>query len=261
MIRRELKSNFKGFIIWTFIMIALYITVFLIYPSMVKDTAVIDEFIKTMDEKMLTIFNMDIIGFETVFGWLATEGYLMLTLVGGCYFAVLGSSIVLKEEDSHTIEFLYSKPISRSKIFKSKIVCGFILVILFNLMIGLTNLIGLSLSNDLVFKKWLLITILPMFGHLFFFALSVLISMFLTKTSKSIGICLGSVFGFYFISLISALASKVEFIKYFTPFHYIEARDIILKSSINSMDVIVMLISIGVMIFISHNIYNEKELV
>lgn len=261
MIKRELKSNLKGFLIWTLIMISLYVTVFLIYPSMVKDTAVIDEFIKTMDPKMLSIFNMDIIGFETVFGWIATEGYLMLTLVGGCYFAVLGSSIILKEEDSHTIEFLYSKPISRSKIFTSKITTGIILVILFNLMIGLTSLIGLSLSNDLIMKKWLLISILPIFGHLFFYALSILISMFLTKTSKSIGVCLGSVFGFYFISLISSLATKVESIKYLTPFYYIEARDIILKSSINMFNIIVMSIVILAIIVVSHKLYNKKELV
>ncbi|MDD3187182.1 MAG: ABC transporter permease subunit [Bacilli bacterium] len=260
MIKKELYGNFKGFTVWTFIMIVLFATVFLMYPSIAKDTDMIDQLIATMDEKMLAVFNMDVIGFETVFGWIATEGYLMLLIAGSCYFAMLGSSIVLKEENDKTIEFLYAKPVTKYKILFSKMLAGLLFVIGFDLMIGFTSFVGLSLSNDFVFNKWILITTLPMMGHLFFFLLSILISMFFTKTSKSSAICLGVVFIFYFISLISTLVDKISCIKFLTPFYYVEARDIITKGNIDIFNILIMLVSYIVIIALSFRLYNKKEM-
>lgn len=261
MFKKEFKSNLKGLLIWSIIMTLLFAIVYLVYPSLIEDAQMMNEFLKAMDEKMLALFNMDVIGLDSVFGWVATEGYLMILLVGGCYFGILGSNIVLKEENDKTIEFLYAKPISRSKIITSKLLCGLSYAIIFNTLIGLTNLIGLYLSNDLDLNKLFLITLLPIFSHSFIFVLSVLISTFLRKTSQSIGICLGSLFGLYFISIISSLADIVEFLKYLTPFYYVEARSIILNSNINLINIIVLLGATILLTIMIYRKYSKKELI
>ena len=41
-------------------------------------------------------------------------------MAGGVYAAILGVSALVKEESEGTIEFLYSKPVTRSKIVTAK---------------------------------------------------------------------------------------------------------------------------------------------
>lgn len=260
MFKKEFKSNLRGLIIWTLIMVLLFVIVFLVYPSIIKDTKMFNELMASMDEKMLAIFNMDVISIDTVFGWVATEGYLMILLVGGCYFGILGSNILLKEENDKTIEFLYAKPITRNKIITSKILCGLSYIFIFNLLVGTTNFIGCYLSNNLDTNKWFLITILPIFGHVFIYLISLLISIFLNKTNQSIGICLGTLFGFYFLSVLGGLAEIVEFLKYFSPFYYVEARSILIDGTIDLVNMGVLIVSSIIISFLIYRIYNKKEL-
>ena len=152
MFKRELKLNLKSLIIWTLIIVIIFLISFLIYPSLTQDEVMLEELIATMPKEMLQIFNMDIISLNKVSGWLLSEGYLMVNLIGSCFFAILGGTILLKEQSDKTIEFLFSKPIKKSSIVTSKLLTGLIYIFIFNLIISLTTLIGLNLSNDFNFK-------------------------------------------------------------------------------------------------------------
>ena len=128
MFKRELKINFKSLILWSIILLAIYILIYGIYPSLINEETKesLSMMMETMPQEMLSAFNMDIVGIESAFGWFRTEGYVFLTLIGGLYSAILGSTILLKEESEKTIEFLYAKPVSRKQIVSAKILCGII---------------------------------------------------------------------------------------------------------------------------------------
>ena len=99
MFKRELKINLKSFIIWTSILIGLFLVVFLIYPSIINSAnmEMIDEMMKIFPEEMLKAFNMDISTIDSAFGWLKTEGFVFVLLITGVYSGILGSNILLKE--------------------------------------------------------------------------------------------------------------------------------------------------------------------
>ncbi len=260
MIKKELYLNFKSFLIWISIIIGMFIMVFAIYPSMTKDAELMNQLLTAFPKEMLEHFNMDVIGIGTVFGWIATEGFMMLTLVGGVYFAMMGSNILLKEENDGTIEFLYSKPVTRKKIITSKFLTGLIYILMFNISISFVIFFGLIFSKELNFLQWFLISILPIVIHLFFFAVSFLISIFLTKTRKSIGINLGVLFGFYLLNVLGAMSDKIEFLKYLSPFYYINARSIITDSKVDGLNCIIILAVSLIFIVLSYKLYDKKEL-
>ena len=163
MFKREFKINFKSLLLWTVILLAIYILIFAIYPSLINEETKesLNLMMESMPQEMLSAFNMDIVGIESAFGWFKTEGYVFLTLIGGLYAAILGSTILLKEESDKTIEFLYAKPVSRVQIVTSKILCGIINIFIFTLIITIGNLIGLSQSEDFELKQYLMISIIP----------------------------------------------------------------------------------------------------
>ena len=261
MIKLEIEKNITSFLIWTIIIVLLFVMVFGIYPSMMKNTEAITELVNSMDKEFLEVFNMDIMGFESVFGWLATEGHILLLLIGGMYFAILGANILLKEENDGTIEFIYSKNITRNRILISKILVGIILAILLNLIVLVFLIIGLAISDDLQLKELILFIISSTIAHISIYLISIAISTFMKRTNKSTMVALALVFSLYTLSIISGMSDDAEFLKYISPFYYMSARPIIETSSI-PLDNILIVLGVDVIIYIITQVrYNKKELV
>ena len=263
MFKREMKINLKNFIIWTSILIGLFLIVFLIYPSIISSTnmQMIDEMMNMFPEEVLKAFNMDITSIDSAFGWLKTEGFVFVLLITGIYSGILGSNILLKEENDKTIEYLNSLPIKRTNIVISKVLCGIIYIFLMILVLGIFNFIGLSLSGDFDKKLYFLLSITPLFSSVVIFSLCLFISTFTHKTKKTLGISLGIVFASYFLQVISELSKETEFLKYFSVFTLSDIRNVIVHIRINYIIVGISIILSLIFILLTIFHYNRKELV
>ena len=263
MFKREMKINLKNFIIWTSILIGLFLIVFLIYPSIISSTnmQMIDEMMNMFPEEVLKAFNMDITSIDSAFGWLKTEGFVFVLLITGIYSGILGSNILLKEENDKTIEYLNSLPIKRTNIVISKVLCGIIYIFLMILVLGIFNFIGLSLSGDFDKKLYFLLSITPLFSSVVIFSLCLFISTFTHKTKKTLGISLGIVFASYFLQVISELSKETEFLKYFSVFTLSDIRNVIVHIRINYIIVGISIILSLIFILLTTFHYNRKELV
>ena len=171
MFKREMKINFKSFLIWSLILIILFLIVFLMYPSIMnsENIQLMNEMLKVFPEEMLKAFNMDISNIDTAFGWLKTEGFVFVLLITGIYSGILGSNVLLKEENDKTIEYLNSLPVTRKNIVISKVLSSIIYIILMIFILGLFNFIGLSLIEDFDKKLFILLSITPLFSSLVIF--------------------------------------------------------------------------------------------
>lgn len=263
MFKREIKINLKSFIIWTCILIGLLLVVFLVYPSIINNENIemMNEMMKMFPEEMLKAFNMDISSIDSAFGWLKTEGFIFILLITGIYSAILGSNILLKEESDKTIEYLNSVPVTRKNVVISKVLCGFLYIILMIAIIAIFNFIGLSLSGDFDKKLYILLSLTPLFSSIVIFSTCLFLSTFTHKTKKMFGISLAIVFASYFLNIISEMGESTEFLKYISIFTLSDIRNVIVNVSINPL---MVLLSIGItfmfiILTISH--YEKKELI
>lgn len=262
MFKREMRINLRGFIVWTSILIGLFLVVFLVYPSIVNNDSIgmMNEMMKLFPEEMLKAFNMDISSIDSAFGWLKTEGFVFVLLITGIYSGILGSNILLKEESDKTIEYLNSVPITRKNIVLSKIFCGLLYIILMVLVIGIFNFIGLYMSGDFNKKVYILLSITPVFSSVVIFAICLFLSTFTHKTKKTLGISLGIVFASYFFNIIAEMGESTEFLKYVSVYTLADIRNVILNASINPL---LVSLTIGItVIFIALTMihYERKEL-
>ena len=104
MIKKEIKTYLKSFLIWAVIITVLYIGVALIYPFVITDETMksMDELIQVFPPEMLKAFNMDLASVSTYYGWLKTEGFTFLLMIIGIYASIMGGTILLVEESEKT---------------------------------------------------------------------------------------------------------------------------------------------------------------
>lgn len=263
MLKRELKVNFRGFVIWTSILVILFGAVFLIYPSIITSDNMesLNEMLKVFPEDLLRAFNMDISSIDSAFGWIKTEGFVFVLLITGIYSGILGSGILLKEENDKTIEYLNSLPVRRTHIVMNKVAVGLVYIFLMIIVLGVFNYVGLTWSGDFDKKSYLLLSVTPIFSSIVIFSFCLFLSTFTHKTKNTIGISLGIVFVSYFLNVISELSKETEVLKYISVFTLADIRNVIVDVKINPY-----LVSVAVgltILFVGLTIvrYNKKELV
>lgn len=263
MFKRELKVNFKNFMIWTLILIILFLAVFLIYPSIISgdNMKALNDMMKMFPEDLLKAFNMDISSIDSAFGWIKTEGFVFVLLITGIYSGILGSSVLLKEENDKTIEYLNSVPVKRTQIVINKVVVGLLYIALMVMILGIFNYAGLTFSGEFDGKSYWLLSITPIFSSVVIFALCLFLSTFAHKTKNTIGISLGIVFAGYFLNVVSELSEETEFLRYLSVFTLADIRNVILDVKINPYMVLAAVGLSVVLISLTLIRYNRKELV
>lgn len=263
MLKREFKVNFKSFILWVLITVGIFFLVFLVYPSIIEsgESKQVDEMMAMFPEELLKAFNMDLSSLDSAYGWLKSEGFVFVLLIIGCYAGTLGTSILLKEENDKTIEYLHSLPVTRNDIILAKVCVGVTYIILFVLLLGLFNYIGLTISGEFDVKQYILLSITPLFPALVIFFMCLALSSLVRKNNKIFAVGLAIVLISYILQTISTLADSVEFLKYFSVFTLADIRNVIVDISINPMMPLITLMLSIIFLIITIIMYNRKELV
>ena len=263
MLKRELKVNLKSFIIWNVVLLGVFLIAYLMYPSIIAsdNISMMDEMLKMFPEEMLKAFNYDISMMDTAYGWLKSEGFVFVLLITGCYAGILGSNILLKEENDKTIEYLNTLPVRRQDIVINKVIVGVIYIVAMIALLTIFNYIALTLSGDFDKKQFLLLSITPLFPALVLYFVCMFLSTFTHKTKKMLGISLAIVLISYFLQMLSQIADSVEFLKYASIFTLADIRNVITDVSINPIMVFISLILTVVFLILTIMRYNRKELV
>lgn len=94
-----------------------------------------------MPASLRAIFGIGSLDVSTVVGYYGLL-YLYLLIMAGIHAAMLGSTIISKEERDKTAEFLFVKPISRTTVISAKLAAAVAIVIIFN---------GITLISSIIF--------------------------------------------------------------------------------------------------------------
>lgn len=263
MIKREFKVNLRNFIIWLLILVLMFLVVYLIYPFMFTEETIkeLEDAMKMFPPELLKAFNMEMSDITTAYGWFKSEGFTYVLLIIGMYSSILGGSILLKEENNKTIEYLDSLPIKRSTIVTNKIIVGISLIILMTILLGIFNYIGLLILGDFPHKECILLSLTPIIIGIPLFSINLFISTFLHKTKGIIGLSLGMVFIFYVLNILSEISNKVEFLKYLSIYTLADIRNVVANCEINPIMIGISLIITIVCIIFTYSNYNRKELI
>ncbi len=143
----ELRRGAKAFWIWALSVGALALICMLLYPSMQKQADQVTAMFSQMGG-FSSAFGMDVMNMGTAMGFYGIECGACLALGGGLYAAFAASALLSKEEIGHTAEFLYTHPISRTRVLVEKFAALKTQLIAFDLVWIACSLIGFWYAGE-----------------------------------------------------------------------------------------------------------------
>jgi ABC-2 type transport system permease protein len=260
--KREFLKNSKSLMIWCVVIAGLILMMLSIFPSFAGKSSDLDKLIKMYPQAAKNAFGLNELNMGTLIGFYGVEIHLMVTLIGSIYSAILAGNILAKEESEKTIEFLLSKPISRTRIVTEKLICVLVNILIFNAVVVISGLIGFQFSKntDLPIKAYTLLILGGILLDLTFAAILFLISAIARKTKTVFSAAFGIVLVSYFINVVAGLSDKFKELKYLSFFKYVDAAHIVKKERIDSIYLFIMAAIIVICTVYAYIHYQKKDI-
>lgn len=263
----EFRRLLKSAIVWSIVCSALVVIFMAFFPSM-KDMGLQDLVSTKLDAlppAFLEAFNIK----DTMdFGNISDYTAYVIQYIGmavGIYGAILGVSALVKEESEGTIEFLYSKPITRVNIVTSKLLSSAAIFAVFIIIVGAVTMgISVVVKPEDVTMMEVLIDVKTVFigmaflGYIFM-AIGFLISVVIKNSKQATSIALGVFFITYVFGIIGKLKEGLKGFLYLSPFDYVAPANI-LESGFEMKYILVGVGIIAISIVSTYVIYNKKDL-
>lgn len=230
--KHELRQGRISLLVWAAIIAFMLGVCVLIYPQMSADMEDLSAMFANMGS-FSEAFGMDRINFGEFLGFFGAECGNVLGLGGAFFAALLGISVLSKEEQNHTAEFLLTHPVSRGSVIFQKLLACVAQIVLLSLAAAAVSALAIAAIGEDVLQKPLFLLFLANFlMQLEIAAITFGLSAFLSRGSLGAG--LGLAAALYFLNLLSNLIEELEFLKYLTPFSYTESAGILSEGCLNA---------------------------
>lgn len=256
--KMELKRGKLALVIWTGVIGFMLLICILMFPEMKGQMNEISDMFASMGI-FTEAFGMDQLNFGDIMGFYGIECGNILGIGGGFFAAQLAIGVLANEEKGHTAEFLLTHPISRTRVIFEKLLSLFVQIIILNVVITLVAILGfLAVSEELDIFPFTLMHIAYLVMQLEIAGLCFGVSAFIKNGGLGIGIGLAAML--YFINIIANIAESAEGLKYITPFGYAEASDIISRSELDILKIVVGVIFMALGVGAAFYKYRKKDI-
>jgi ABC-2 type transport system permease protein len=221
---KEFKRNAAGLAVWTAAITLLVTATMAVYPTFLENRKQVMGFLSLIPKGALQfkgIANLD--DLLSVLGFYAGNNGIFLMLLGSVFAITLSANILLKEEYHRTAEFLMARPLTRSRIFFSKVAVVFLNLLLLNLVVSSVGLAEMHLvqAGPVPPGPFLTLSLYTFLLNVLFAAAGIFLSTLVRRPRPITTFCIGLVLILYFINTISKITENVSDIGYISPFRYV----------------------------------------
>jgi ABC-2 type transport system permease protein len=257
---RELKANLKSLLIWSGIILLLIMMAVAKFSAFASDPETI-KMLDSMPKGMLDAFNMVGFNLTTVSGFYGVM-FIYFGLMAAIAAAIWGSDIISKEERDKTVEFALVLPVSRSRVITAKALAAFVNCIAFVLVTWVGSLVATRSHNpDPAFYDFLALEMQAMFAiEMLFLAIGLLLGCVMKQYKRAASVGVAIILTTYFMSIMSTMEEKLDFLKYLTPFRYFDALKLFSDGKIESSYLLLTLGIIVVCVALAYVTYNKRDL-
>lgn len=257
---QELKANKKALFFWCLGILFMAVVGMTKYSASSQDAQAMTDIVRELPTSIQALFGLsqlDMSKLADYYGILFPFNAIIAVLHAG----LLGANTISKEERDKTSEFLYVKPISRSRVLSDKLVAIFNQLIILNVVTIIGSFIGVAIfGGGQMITGEIFMFMAAMFGmQLFFAAIGFGLAAALKNTKLATSISAIIVIVTYLLSAIVSMAGdNLVFLDILTPFKYYDPYTM-LYGDFNWLYVVVNAVVVIVAISIGYFCYNRRD--
>jgi ABC-2 type transport system permease protein len=258
---REMRANWKSLAIWC------AAQVFVIYAGMVKYSTYVKA---KMD--IGALFADFPPGLRAVFGigevdLMKIDGYysiffLFFMLLAGIQAVMLGALLIAKEERDHSADFLFAKPVLRSQVITAKLAAGLANIVIFNLLTLVSSLYFIGIYNEgaPITGKVIELMVALLILQVLFLCLGAALGALLKTARMATSVATGIMLATFFLAIAIDIDSRIEFLRFITPFSYFDAKSLIYNGSFEAMSLIMSLVLTVASVAVTYIQFGRRDL-
>lgn len=263
MVLKELKDNRRNLLIWMGAMLGMIAVGAAEYSLVVIEAG--DEIMELFNSlpRILAIFfgaESETFPISTPMGYYVMM-YLWYCIIAFTHAAVLGATIISKEERNRTAEFIFTKPFPRKNIITSKMIAAIVNVVIITLTAWIGNLIMLApqMQGEGIQSK-IAITVLAMFFiQLLFLFLGLVSSAIFSNQKKALSISAAFVAFSYGLMVLIVLVGTIDFLSVLTPFMYFKGPALV-EDGISIVYLLLTMVIIATASHFTYVLYQKRDL-
>lgn len=258
---KELKSHRKSLIFWSigvFLMVASGMSK---YVSLSSSGESMNDMLSGMPKSVLAILGIGDFDISTASGYYGLL-FIYLLLMATIHAAMLGATIIAKEERDKTSEFLFVKPVSRITIITAKLAAAVLNIVILNLITFVSSIVLVGKYSDGRMETGdIALTMMGMLIlQLLFLVTGSALAAVKKQAKSAASLAAGILLLTYVISVAIDLNEKLEAMVYFTPFKYFEAKNVMYGGGFEFIFVILSATLIAAFTVITYVFYKKRDL-
>jgi ABC-2 type transport system permease protein len=225
---RELKAHRKSLIIWCIGMMALIGAGMSEFGAFTSSGQSMNDLMESMPKAMQSFMGGGGLDLSTAVGYYGLL-FLYVILMATIHAAMLGATILSKEERDKTVEFLFVKPVTRRKVVAVKVLAALTNAIILTVVTWGASIAivghyaeGKNITGD-IGSLMLGMVIL----QVLFIVIGTAVAAVTKRPGKASVMATSILLITFILSFAIDLSEKIEGLKYFTPFKYFEAKNLL----------------------------------
>lgn len=258
---REMRANRKALIIWC-IGVALLISSSMgKYAGLSASGQSINDLLNQMPHSLKVVMGMGSFDLTTAVGYYGVL-FIYLAVMATIHAAMLGANIISKEERDKTAEFLFVKPVSRNTIITSKLLAALVNIVVFNLVTYASSILMVQqFSQGAGGSGEITRLMIGMFVlQLLFLVVGSAIAAKSKHPKTAPALATGILLFSFILSIAIDLNNKLEFLRFFTPFKYYDAKNLMYDRGFETVYVLISVGVIAVLLMATYAFYKNRDL-
>jgi len=260
MFLHEFKVYRKTLIAWSLSIAGLLSMYIFFFPIFSENINIAKTITSSLPEIAKVMLGIQLESFRNMDSYYAFV-FSVVLIFAGIQALNLGLSIISKEFRWKTVDFLFSRPVSRTNILTSKLLSSLTNIAITNFFATTISVLAITMivKSDYNLVKILLISLSMFFIQLVFVSIGVFISVFFTKIKTVVLLSVGIVVGMFAMNMLDKLSGDST-IWFLVPFRYFDYVKITQTASYEPISIIWSLIVISVLISLSYFFYTKKDI-
>lgn len=218
--RRELRLNRRGMLIWMVVVASVILVYLGFFPYMLDPNmvAAVEAYPEAIRE-MLSLSGAMLQDVNLYHGGLVMTYVVLLATI---YATMLAGGLLAREADLGTAEFLYTRPVTRTRIMLGKVLAFTAIVIgLWAAGFLVSLAVGMAVARATFdVGRQALVHLAGLAASLAAGGIGFAVSPFLNRTQATTSLGVGLGMAFFLLNGLSRMTARLSCLKYLTVFHY-----------------------------------------